>query len=82
MTEKTRLSIINLCKFVFEDGDYNKAVNYLHTNNLHNLRLLVDERYDILSIVAGTSGELSDSIQLRYCEELENLIFEEVINTV
>ena len=81
MTKETRLEIINLCKFIFEDEDYIKVLNLLQNNQLNALRLFIDEYTEMLAITSGISGDISDSIRLQYCNKLEDLILNEVISS-
>lgn len=80
MTKETRLEIINLFKFVFEDKEYIKAINYLQTNKLNDLRLLVDEKCEFLDITASFTKDEVDVKQLLYCQELENLVLDVLID--
>jgi len=80
MTRETRLEIINLFKFVFEDKEYIKAINYLQTNKLTDLRLLVDEKCEFLDITASFTTDEVDVKQLLYCQELENLVLDVLID--
>jgi hypothetical protein len=74
MTNKIKLEIINLCKFIFEDKEYRKVMHYLHTNSLNNLRLFIDEKCDFLEITSSFSEDEVDIKQLMYCQKLESII--------
>jgi len=79
MTKETRLKIINLCKFIFEDEEYVKVINYLQRNQLNDLRLFLDEKSELLSIAAAFTADEVDIKQATYCQELENLVFDVLI---
>lgn len=77
MNKKLKLQIINLAKFIFEDAEYVKFITYLQNNKLNDLRLLVDEKVELLSIV-NEFGDADEVIlqQIEYCDELENLVMD------
>lgn len=82
MTKETRLKIINLCKFVFEDAEFTKVMFYLQRNQLNDLRLFIDEKCELLSITTAFNVDEVELQQYRYCQELEDLILEVVIDTI
>lgn len=77
MNKKLKLQIINLAKFIFEDAEYVKFITYLQNNKLNDLRLLVDEKVELLSIV-NEFGDADEVVlqQIEYCDELENLVMD------
>lgn len=77
MNKEIRLQITNLLKFVFEDEDYQKAMYYLHNKQYNNLRLLVDERYELLDITSHLDPD-SEVIkaQVIQCDVLEDLVMD------
>jgi len=77
MNKELKLQIINLAKFIFEDKEYVKFITYLQTNRLNDLRLLVDEKVELLSIL-NDFRETDEVIlkQIKYCDELENLVMD------
>lgn len=77
MNNEIRLQIINLLKFIFEDGDYTKAAYYLHNNQLNNLRLLVDEKYELLDITQHLDPDNEViKAQLTQCDLLEDVVMD------
>lgn len=83
MNKPTKQKILNLSKFVFEDNDYNKVVNYINNNKINDLRLLIADRSELLDILNGleTNNEVL-SLQLKNCVELEDIIFEYFLNHI
>ena len=82
MNKEIRNQIINLSKFVFSDQEYNKAMIYLKSNNLNNLRLFIDEKYEYLDALCSLDS--SDNVlgqQLIYCDELENIVMDAYLIT-
>jgi hypothetical protein len=77
MKEELKTEITNLFKFIFEDNTYTKCIKYLNNNKFNDLRLLISEHYELLSVVAVLNPDNEPlQLQLAQCDLAEDLILD------
>ena len=67
---------------MLEDDDYTIAIRYLQLNQWNNLRLFIDEKCELLDITASFTNDEVDIKQAQYCQELESIVLDQVINSI
>lgn len=85
MKESIKKEILFLAQTVLTPNEYNKMLLYLDVNRLNDIRLLISEKMDLLSVVEGfeeNSENNTLNTQLMLCDRLENLIVNEFLETI
>lgn len=85
MKESIKKEILFLAQTVLTPSEYNKMLLYLDVNRLNDIRLLISEKMDLLSVVEGFEEDSENNTlntQLMLCDRLENLIVNEFLETI
>jgi len=83
MQKQIRNQVLNLAQAVLDDVQFNKVVYYLDNNKLTDLRLLLDEQTELLSIIAEmdpTNQVLMT--QLKLSNQLEDLVLDAYLESI
>lgn len=74
MEEKVKSEIRNLAATIFEDVEYQKAIMYLETGRFNEMRLFVNEKYELLDAICEVSVNPVILTQRNACDRLEDLV--------
>jgi len=74
MEKKVKAEIRNLMIAIFEDSEYQKAIFYLETERLNELRLIVSEKYALLDAISEVTVNPVILTQKNMCDRLEDLV--------
>ena len=82
MTNKIRLQIKNLAQSIFTDVEFNKVMYYLDTSKFNDLRLLVDEKLELLEALNEFESTEVLLTQIKFCNELESIVMGVYLETM
>lgn len=83
MNKELELQVINLAKVVFDDAEFMKFMYYLGKGQLNNLRLFIDEKYDVLDALLHLNPN-NDVLaqQLHSCDVIENIVMDAYLEKI
>jgi len=74
MEEKVKNEIRNLASSIFEDVEYQKVILMLETKRFNELRLFVNEKYELLDAISEVTVNPVILTQRNMCDRLEDLV--------